>query len=69
MNRLFSDLCRNPHALSAALQAQSKPSASSKSPLVSLGKIPLLRPEPTPAPTARRSSNAPLLDVQPVTGG
>ena len=28
---------------------------------------PLLRPEPTPAPTARRNdSNAPLLDVQPV---
>ena len=29
---------------------------------------PLLRPEPTPSPTARRSDpNAPLLDVQPVT--
>ncbi|HEY6118632.1 MAG TPA: tetratricopeptide repeat protein [Pyrinomonadaceae bacterium] len=28
---------------------------------------PLLRPEPTPSPTARRNPNAPLLDVQPVT--
>ena len=27
---------------------------------------PLLRPEPTPSPTARRNPNAPLLDVQPV---
>lgn len=27
---------------------------------------PLLRPEPKPSPTARRSSNVPLLDVQPV---
>jgi len=27
---------------------------------------PLLRPEPSPSPTARRNPNAPLLDVQPV---
>ncbi len=27
---------------------------------------PLLRPEPTPSPTARNSSNRPLIDVQPV---
>jgi tetratricopeptide (TPR) repeat protein len=27
---------------------------------------PLLRPQPAPSPTARRSSNAPLLEVQPV---
>lgn len=27
---------------------------------------PLLKPEPTPSPTARRNPNAPLLDVQPV---
>ena len=27
---------------------------------------PLLRPEPTPSPSAKRASNAPLLDVQPV---
>jgi len=52
-----------------AIEAQSsrprrvKPKPNTEKPAAD----PLLRPEPTPAPTARRNdSNAPLLDVQPV---
>src|SRR5882724_158040 len=64
MNRL-SAICAVILMLIGALQAQSSRPRRVK-PASKPAEDPLLRPEPTPAPTARRSSNAPLLDVQPV---
>lgn len=48
-----------------AIQAQSSRPRRVK-PAPKPAEEPLLRPEPAPSPTARRNSNAPLLDVQPV---
>ncbi|HZE73541.1 MAG TPA: tetratricopeptide repeat protein [Pyrinomonadaceae bacterium] len=64
MNRLLA-ICAVILMLIGALQAQSSRPRRVK-PASKPAEDPLLRPEPTPAPTARRSSNAPLLDVQPV---
>src|SRR5215204_2207963 len=56
----------------AAIQAQStRPRRTNKQPSQTTratGDEPLLRPEPAPSPTARRSNNSgdSLLDVQPV---
>jgi len=51
-----------------AIEAQtSRPRRVKQAPKPSTASDPLLRPEPTQSPTARRNdSNAPLLDVQPV---
>jgi tetratricopeptide (TPR) repeat protein len=49
----------------ASIQAQSSRPRRAK-PASKPAEEPLLRPEPAPSPTARRNSNAPLLDVQPV---
>src|SRR6266403_3649556 len=62
-NRLFA-ICAVILVVIGGLQAQSSRPRRVK-PATKPAEDPLLRPEPTPAPTARRSSNVPLLDVQP----
>ena len=49
----------------ASVEAQSSRPRRTK-PAPKPAEEPLLRPEPQPSPTARRNTNAPLLDVQPV---
>ena len=49
----------------ASVEAQSSRPRRAK-PAPKPPEEPLLRPEPQPSPTARRNTNAPLLDVQPV---
>lgn len=51
--------------VSLSIQAQSSRPRRVK-PSTKPAEEPLLRPEPAPSPTARRNSNAPLLEVQPV---
>jgi tetratricopeptide (TPR) repeat protein len=52
--------------VAGAIQAQSSRPRRVKQQPAKPAEDPLLRPEPTPSPTARRNANAPLLDVQPV---
>ncbi len=44
----------------------SRPRRVRQAPPAAPAEEPLLRPEPTPSPTARNNSNRPLIDVQPV---
>src|SRR6185369_7858800 len=50
---------------STAAAQSSRPRRVTKQPLKP-SEEPLLRPEPKPSPTARNSSDRPLIDVQPV---
>jgi tetratricopeptide (TPR) repeat protein len=63
--RLFT-LCAGLLLLAGGIQAQSSRPRRVKASPAKPAEEPLLRPEPAPSPTARRNSNAPLLDVQPV---
>ncbi len=65
LHRLLS-LCAATLFIAGAIQAQSSRPRRVKQQPAKPAEDPLLRPEPTPSPTARRNANAPLLDVQPV---
>jgi hypothetical protein len=66
LNRLFS-LFAAVLLICLGIQAQSSRPRRVKQQPAKPAEDSLLRPEPTPSPTARRAANAPLLDVQPVT--
>lgn len=50
----------------ASFAQSSRPRRVRTQPVTTPAEEPLLRPEPTPNPTARNNSNRPLIDVQPV---
>src|SRR5258705_9750045 len=65
LHRLLS-LCTAILIVTGAIQAQSSRPRRVRQQPAKPSEEPLLRPEPTPSPTARRNASAPLLDVQPV---
>jgi tetratricopeptide (TPR) repeat protein len=65
--RVFIFIAALVFSLISVAQAQSsRPRRVRQAPPATPAEEPLLRPEPTPNPTARNSSNRPLIDVQPV---